>query len=563
MFRIKLFLIKRVFIAGVLSGGLLCVMPAFAATGIQSGCPPHMVEQAETALAELRNQLAHWDKRYHTQGISEVSDETYDQMRARLVRLEQCYGPQTPVILPSSVRYKVKHPVVHTGVRKAASDNEVTQWLRHRKNVLIQPKVDGVAVSLVYSKGKLAHMISRGDGHYGLDWTEKAGRIPAIPQEIATELTDVILQGEIFLRRDGHVQSRDGGKNLRSVTAGLLMRQANDKQLRELDIFIWAWPGGATNMQQSLNTLTEWGFPLTAQYTKAVSDPESAAEQREAWYRQPMPFAGDGVVLKQMPPQDTSRWQTGHNHWSLAWKYPVQTAVTEVRHVQFPVGRTGRITVLLSVEPVIIDGKTIKRVAMGSPAVWMKQRIYPGDLIVVGLHGHGIPKVREVIRKTETPPELNVPGKADFHRTSCLTYTPVCRQQYLARLVWLGKQLGMTGTGVRNWGKLADHYTFSGLLDWMSLDEDQLKAALGNVRGVNFYRQADAARQKPFSVWIKALGVPGKGPLPADWLLFRQENRLKAERNHYAQALEAEGVVASLQLQGVDGFTGANPDSHN
>ncbi|HCM62250.1 MAG TPA: NAD-dependent DNA ligase LigB [Morganella sp. (in: Bacteria)] len=563
MFRMKLLFIKRIFITGILSGGLFCAVTAFAGVKAQSGCLPHTVVQAETDVAELRKQLAHWDKRYHTQGVSEVSDETYDQMRARLVTLEQCYGQQTPVRLPSSVRYTMKHPVVHSGVRKAASDNEVEQWLRHRKNVRIQPKVDGVAVSLVYSHGKLTHMISRGDGHHGLDWTEKARHIPAIPQGITTELTDVILQGEIFLRRDGHVQSRDGGKNLRSVTAGLLMRQANDEQLRELDVFIWAWPGGATDMQYYLNTLTEWGFPLTAQYTKPVSGPESAAEQREAWYRQPMPFAGDGVVLKQMPPQDTSRWQTGHNHWSLAWKYPVQTAVTEVRHVQFPVGRTGRITVLLSVEPVIIDGKTIKRVAMGSLAVWMKQRIHPGDLIVVGLQGHGIPKVREVIRKTETPPELYVPGKEDFHRTSCLTYTPRCRQQYLARLVWLGKQLGMNGTGVRSWGKLADHYTFSGLLDWMLLDEEQLKAALGKVRGVNFYRQGNAARQKPFSVWLNALGVPGKSPLPADWSLFRQESRLKTERNHYAQALEAEGVVASLQLQGVDGFTGTNPDSHN
>lgn len=112
--------------------------------------------------------------------------------------------------------------------------------MREHNNLWVQPKVDGVAVTLKYQQGKLAQAISRGDGLKGEDWTQKVKQIPAVPQTVFGALANSVLQGEIFLQQEGHIQQKMGGMNARSKVAGLLMRKGNVSDLSSLGIFIWA-----------------------------------------------------------------------------------------------------------------------------------------------------------------------------------------------------------------------------------------------------------------------------------------------------------------------------------
>ncbi len=124
----------------------------------------------------------------------------------------QCFPGATPEDddLPPPTG-DARHPVAHTGVRKLADEDSVARWMKNKSDLWIQPKVDGVAVTLVYRRGRLVQAISRGDGLRGEAWTARARQIPALEKVMTGELADSVLQGELFLRRGGHVQQQAGG----------------------------------------------------------------------------------------------------------------------------------------------------------------------------------------------------------------------------------------------------------------------------------------------------------------------------------------------------------------
>lgn len=146
-------------------------------------CPVWSQAKAEKEIATLSAQVKRWDDAYWKQGMSEVNDDVYDQLNGRLKQWQRCFGDipseEALPVLTGSVR----HPVAHTGVHKAGSKEELRQWMRGRDTLWMQPKVDGVAVTLVYRDGKLTQAISRGDGLKGEDWTAQVYLIPAVPKK--------------------------------------------------------------------------------------------------------------------------------------------------------------------------------------------------------------------------------------------------------------------------------------------------------------------------------------------------------------------------------------------
>lgn len=154
-----------------------------------------------------------------------MEDGVYDQLSARLTQWQRCFGNETRDVMIPPLNGAVMHPVAHTGVRKMADKNALSLWMRERSDLWVQPKVDGVAVTLVYRDGKLNKAISRGNGLKGEDWTQKVRLISAVPQTVSGPLANSTLQGEIFLKRKGHIQQQMGGINARAKVAGLMMRQ--------------------------------------------------------------------------------------------------------------------------------------------------------------------------------------------------------------------------------------------------------------------------------------------------------------------------------------------------
>ena len=207
------------------------------------------------------------------------------------------------------------HPVAHTGVRKLADNAALRQWMANKRDLWVQPKVDGVAVTLVYRQGELAQAISRGDGLKGEDWTNKVRQIPSLPKKVNGPLANSVLQGEIFLLRRNHRQQEMGGMNARAKVAGALMRQGQSPLAGELGVFVWAWPDGPQDMTQRLQQLTKVGFAWISQYSQPVNKAGDVETLRARWFAAPLPFVTDGVIVRTAHEPAGQQWLPGQGDW--------------------------------------------------------------------------------------------------------------------------------------------------------------------------------------------------------------------------------------------------------
>ena len=509
--------------------------PACFATG-----PDWDEPRAHSEFHALAAQVAQWDEAYHRHGVSRVDDQRYDQARATLAEWQRCF-PDSALALPDPLQAAsgpLAHPVAQTGLEKLADEAAVAAWLQARTGDLwLQPKVDGVAVTLVYRQGVLEQAISRGDGSSGQDWTARARALPAIPAQLPMK-DEIILQGELYWRQARHIQANDGGAGARSRVAGAMMRHVLDaRDAAQIGLFVWDWPNGPTTMDERLAGLFALGFADSRALTQPLDDLAQARHWREHWYRSPLPFASDGVVLRQGQRPPGERWQAAAPHWAVAWKYPPRQALAEVRAVQFRIGRSGRITPLLHLVPVQIDDRRVSRVSLGSLRRWQELDVRPGDQVAISLAGLSIPRLDSVLARSPQRQPVQAPRAEDHHRHSCWRPTPGCEEQFLARLTWLGSKQGLRlpGVGRGTWQQLLDGGQLGHLLAWMELDSADLQALPGIAakRAKTLDHSLRQARQRPFGQWLRALGMPSAGAALAreNWqtLLDRSEAQWQRE----------------------------------
>lgn len=474
-------------------------------------CPAWSPARAQEEISRLQQQIKQWDDDYWKEGKSEVEDGVYDQLSARLTQWQRCFGSEPRDVMMPPLNGAVMHPVAHTGVRKMVDKNALSLWMRERSDLWVQPKVDGVAVTLVYRDGKLNKAISRGNGLKGEDWTQKVSLISAVPQTVSGPLANSTLQGEIFLQREGHIQQQMGGINARAKVAGLMKRQGNSDTLNSLAVFVWAWPDGPQLMTDRLKELATAGFTLTQRYTRAVKNADEVARVRNEWWKAELPFVTDGVVVRAAKEPESRHWLPGQAEWLVAWKYQPVAQVAEVKAIQFAVGKSGKISVVASLAPVMLDDKKVQRVNIGSVRRWQEWDIAPGDQILVSLAGQGIPRIDDVVwrgaeRTKPTPPENR------FNSLTCYFASDVRQEQFISRLVWLGSKqvLGLDGIGEAGWRALHQTHRFEHIFSWLLLTPEQLQNTPGiaKSKSAQLWHQFNLARKQPFTRWVMAMGIP-------------------------------------------------------
>ncbi|PAY80589.1 DNA ligase B [Shigella boydii] len=486
--------------------GILCWQ-----SSVWAVCPAWSPARAQEEISRLQQQIKQWDDDYWKEGKSEVEDGVYDQLSARLTQWQRCFGSEPRDVMMPPLNGAVMHPVAHTGVRKMVDKNALSLWMRERSDLWVQPKVDGVAVTLVYRDGKLNKAISRGNGLKGEDWTQKVSLISAVPQTVSGPLANSTLQGEIFLQREGHIQQQMGGINARAKVAGLMMRQGNSDTLNSLAVFVWAWPDGPQLMTDRLKELATAGFTLTQRYTRAVKNADEVARVRNEWWKAKLPFVTDDVVVRGAKEPESRHWLPGQAEWLVAWKYQPVAQVAEVKAIQFAVGKSGKISVVASLAPVMLDDKKVQQVNIGSVRRWQEWDIAPGDQILVSLAGQGIPRIDDVVwrgaeRTKPTPPENR------FNSLTCYFASDVCQEQFISRLVWLGSKqvLGLDGIGEAGWRALHQTHRFEHIFSWLLLTPEQLQNTPGiaKSKSAQLWHQFNLARKQPFTRWVMAMGIP-------------------------------------------------------
>lgn len=553
---------------------LLLIVATTIATSVSADCPHWSAQQAGAEISQLSRQIAEWDDAYHRQGLSLIADEIYDQALAKQQHWQRCFPAEAqPPLQPlATSRGTIKHPIAQTGLNKLASPQKLDAWLSTRQDVWVQPKVDGVAVSLIYDKGQFQQMISRGDGQSGQDWTPQAQLISAIPKRIAYQ-DPLVLQGELYWRLDNHIQAKAGGVGARSKVAGLLARKQLSTELADgVGLFVWDWPQGPADMKERLQRLSELGFPDSKDFSQPIQNAQQARHWRSTWYTSTLPFATDGIVLRQSARQAAQHWQAKPPSWAIAWKYPVSQALAEVREVKFKIGRSGRITPVLTLAATQLDDRVIKHVSVASLQRWQAMDIRPGDHVAIRLSGLTIPTLESVVLRSSIRQPVTSPDAAAYNRLSCWQYSAPCAQQFIARLSWLSGKggLNMPGVGAGTWRKLIEAQQINGLLDWLDLTTKQLEqtAGLGKRSAAILSQRFDAARQQPFNRWLTALGVPPGLRLQPDdnWQrlalrdtpAWRQQPGVGKVRAKQLKTFFAHPQVIKLQEQlhaaGVDGF---------
>ena len=495
-------------------------------------------------MITLADEIRYHNRLYYEKAQPVISDAEYDKPFARLVVLEECFPVLVAQDSPTSKvgggvsgeTRLVTHEEPMLSLSSATGSDTVEKLLKRvatagAVQLLVQPKVDGLPVELVYNAGRLVSASTRGDGRAGEDVTKRVREIQGIPQQLSGTFPDkVVVRGEIYADLELLQGYRMGAAAERYATprhmaAGVLKAQKQDPAavaVLRLFPFELVSPGSVTTDLAALQLLSDWGFPVALKHTVMVrtfTDIEAVYHDYLA-RRAQQPFAMDGIVVKL--DDLLLRQQLGAGAraplWAAAWKFPPDTATTRVCEIIWMVGRSGRRTPVAELVPVHLGGVTVSRVSLHNEAELGRLDIAPGDQVVVELVGDVIPQLLEVVGRAPrkaaagaTPVQVPVPP-LDI----CLKDSADCREQFIARAAYFTSKsgLGIAGLGRSRLQKLVEAGLVRDLPSLFLLKADAVAAVPGfGAESARRLTAAIRAASHPDSFrTVTALGIPGVGP---------------------------------------------------
>lgn len=410
---------------------------------------PDLTEaDAANELMRLAKQIAHHDRLYHAEDAPEITDQEYDALVRRNAELEAAFpqlvredSPSRKVghAIASSPLSKVKHEVRMMSLDNAFSAEEVEEWVARVRRFLsladdaplaftAEDKIDGLSCSLRYEKGVLVRAATRGDGQVGEDVTPNVAFIPDIPQSIAGEVPDVFeVRGEVYMAKADFlalnaVQENAGGKlfaNPRNAAAGSL-RQKDATVTAKRPLKFWAHGWGAASavpgatQQQVVDALREWGFPVSALFRR-VEDTQGLLGSYDVigQARPELPYEIDGVVYKvdRLDYQQRLGFVAKAPRWALAHKFPAERAETTLENIDIQVGRTGKLTPVGRLAPVLVGGVTVTNVTLHNRDEIERLGVRPGDRVVVQRAGDVIPQLVDNLTRDEKRTPFKFPDR--------------------------------------------------------------------------------------------------------------------------------------------------------
>ena len=404
----------------------------------------------EVKIKALREQLAYHAKRYYVDDAPEISDFEYDRMYHELLALEEAnptfFDPSSPTQRVGGAPLDKFEPVTHTVQMNSLSDvfsfEELGDFLTRMQAALphpvysVEPKIDGLSVSLRYENGVLVTGATRGDGTVGEDVTQNIKTIFSVPLTLKEPLS-LTVRGEVYMPRAtfykiNEKREREGLSllaNPRNAAAGSL-RQLDPRIAaeRKLDIFIFNFQEGSrytdghapTSHTETLERLRELGFKVLENRIKATTAQEVLAHiEKLGAMRDELAFDIDGVVIKidSLADRVTVGEGTKTPKWAVAYKFPPEQKKTKLLDIEIAVGRTGVLTPTAILSPVRLAGTTVSRATLHNADFIKERGIMLGDTVTVQKAGDIIPEV------VTAHPSVRDGSERDF---SMPTHCPSC-----------------------------------------------------------------------------------------------------------------------------------------
>jgi DNA ligase (NAD+) len=383
---------------------------------------------AEERIRELTDRLNYLNFQYYQNSVSEVSDYDFDMLLEELQQLEAQYPdlalPNSPTQRVGGTITKTFPTVLHQypmlSLGNTYSEAELREFDKRIRKVMgddfeyvCEQKFDGVAISLTYERGRLVRGVTRGDGTRGDDITANVRTIRNVPLQVYGEdLPESFeVRGEVFmplsifeeLNREREEIGEQLLANPRNAASGTLkMQDSGIVARRKLSCFVYSFLSKKPvfdNHYDSLQALRRWGFEVSATYEKCATLEEVLA-YIQTWEtkRFELPIATDGIVIKvnSYAQQDELGYTAKSPRWAISYKFKALSASTLLRDIQYQVGRTGAVTPVALLDPVLLAGTTVKRASLHNANEIQRLDLRIGDLVFVEKGGEIIPKVTGV-----------------------------------------------------------------------------------------------------------------------------------------------------------------------
>lgn len=522
----------------------------------------------QTRIEALRNEIREHEYRYYVQSHPTISDYEFDQLIRELGQLEQQY-PE--LITPDSPTQRVGEQVTgnfptHTfaepmlSLDNAYSVEELADWDRRAReragqetlDYVVEMKIDGLSVNLIYTDGVLQMGVTRGDGQTGEVVTPNARTIRSVPLRLR-EPVSVEVRGEVFLPRtsfDRLNKERDEFDlprfaNPRNAAAGSL-RQIDPALVAErpLDFFAYTLLPQCASQAEDLRELSRLGFRVNPNWVRSESLDEIVRfYQRWEAEREQLDYEIDGLVVKvdSRPLQEELGATAKAPRWAIAVKFPARQATTRLLDIRVQVGRTGALTPVAELEAIELGGVTIRNATLHNEDEISRLGVSIGDRVLIERGGDVIPKVIKVVEPARNPRAFRMPsacpvcGSEVFRAEGeaarrCLSQTCPAKVKE-AFLHWSSrKAMNIDGLGERLVDQLVDGGFLKDISDLFELGFDELASLerMGEKSAQNLIDEIGGSRELAFSKVIYGLGIRHVGERTAQILAeyFHSMDRL-------------------------------------
>ncbi|MCS7155611.1 MAG: NAD-dependent DNA ligase LigA [Bacteroidetes bacterium] len=565
-------------------------------------------EEARAEIERLRREIERHNELYYVHGEPEITDYEYDRLMSRLLALERAF-PQ--FLTPDSPSQRVggqitkefpviRHEVPMLSLDNTYSEEELRDFDRRVRELLegraydyvVELKIDGVAVSLLYADGLLQYGATRGDGMLGEEITVNLRTIHDIPLRVRgpRPIPDRFeVRGEIYMRRQDFARLNEEREaagervfmNPRNATAGTLKlqdsREVARRRLRFFAYYLRAPELGLSTHWEALGWLRERGFPVNPHAQHARDMDEVLAFIRR-WHeaRHELEYDIDGVVVKvnQLALHPLLGETAKSPRWAIAFKYPPDQAITRLREITLQVGRTGIVTPVAELEPVVLSGTTVSRASLHNEDEIHRKDIRVGDWVIVEKAGEIIPQVVGVIRERR-PPEA-VPFRMPSQCPVCGAqlvrpegevryYCPnaSCSAQVRERIRHFASRdaMDIEGLGERLVDALVSANLVRDAADLYKLRADAVARLerMGPKSAENLMQAIARSRQRPFERVLYALGIRHVGLVTARALAEHLGSMDRIRQTSLEQLMQVPGVGPTV-AQAVRAFL---DDPHN
>ncbi|MBF4435742.1 NAD-dependent DNA ligase LigA [Vibrio anguillarum] len=553
-----------------------------------------MMQTIEHKLSQLRETLHYHAVRYYVEDNPEIPDAEYDRLMRELLELESQY-PELVTADSPSLRVggkplegfaQVTHEIPMLSLDNVFDENELDAFHKrmqdripsaHFNAFCCEPKLDGLAVSLLYENGVLVQAATRGDGAVGENITENVRTISAIPLKLQGKGWPVRLEvrGEVFMPKAGferlNQQALKKGEktfvNPRNAAAGSL-RQLDSKITAQRPLNFYAYSVGviegaelASSHYQRFLQLKGWGLPMCPE-TRLVSSMDEVKEYYQSILtrRAQLAYEIDGVVIKvdDIELQQKLGFVARAPRWAIAYKFPAQEEITLLNDVEFQVGRTGAITPVAKLEPVFVGGVTVSNATLHNADEIERLGVKIGDSVIIRRAGDVIPQIVSVLldRRSDTVVDIVFPQycpvcNSDIERVegeavARCTGGLVCQAQRKEALKHFvsRKALDVDGLGEKVIEQLVDKEMVSTPADLFRLKAGQLTVLerMGPKSAQNIVNALNAAKMTTLPRFLYSLGIREVGEATAANLALHFGSLDKIRQATHEELLEVQDV---------------------